>query len=261
MLLENKVAVIYGAGGAIGSAVARAFGNEGARVFLTGRMRAPVDAVAKDIVAAGGSAAAAEVDALDERAVDKHLRSVVDKAGRLDVSFNAIGVPDATILGQSLIDMDATQFALPITTYATSYFLTARLAARWMVKNKSGVIMTVSALPARTGTRLNGGYGAAQAAKEALTRDLSAELAPQGIRVVGLRPHGMPETRTMREAFDAKATGMTWDQFQGLLASMTHPRRVMTLDEVAQMAVFMASDRASGMTGTTVNMTMGSLDD
>ena len=261
MLLENKVAVIYGAGGAIGSAVARAFGNEGARLFLTGRMRAPVDAVAKDIVAAGGSAAAAEVDALDERAVDKHLRSVVDKAGRLDVSFNAIGVPDATILGQSLIDMDATQFALPITTYATSYFLTARLAARWMVKNKSGVIMTVSALPARTGTRLNGGYGAAQAAKEALTRDLSAELAPQGIRVVGLRPHGMPETRTMREAFDAKATGMTWDQFQGLLASMTHPRRVMTLNEVAQMAVLMASDRASGMTGTTVNMTMGSLDD
>src|ERR1700722_14497750 len=100
MLLENKVAVIYGAGGAIGSAVARAFGNEGARLFLTGRVRAPVDTVAKDIVAAGGSAAAAEVDALDERAVEKHLRSVVDKAGRLDVSFNAIGVPDATILGQ-----------------------------------------------------------------------------------------------------------------------------------------------------------------
>jgi NAD(P)-dependent dehydrogenase (short-subunit alcohol dehydrogenase family) len=135
------------------------------------------------------------------------------------------------------------------------------MAARWMIANKSGVIMTVTALPSRTGTRLNGGYGPAQAAKEALTRDLSAELAPQGIRVVGLRPHGMPETRTMREAFDAKASGMTWEQFQGYLASTTHPRRVMTLDEVAHMAVFMASDRASGMTGTTVNLTMGSLDD
>ena len=110
-------------------------------------------------------------------------------------------------------------------------------------------------------SRLNGGYGPAHAAKEAITRDLSAELAPQGIRVVGLRPHGMPETSTMKEVFDAKATGMTWEQFQEYLASTTHPRRVMRVEEVANMAVFMASDRASGMTGTSVNLTMGSLDD
>jgi NAD(P)-dependent dehydrogenase (short-subunit alcohol dehydrogenase family) len=132
-----------------------------------------------------------------------------------------------------------------------------------MVQNKSGVIMTVTALPSRMGSRMNGGYGPAQAAKEALTRDLSVELAPQGIRVVALRPHGMPETSTIREVYDikAKATGMTWEQFQGYLAGMTHPRRVMTLEEMANMAVFMASDKASGMTGTTVNLTMGSLDD
>ena len=123
--------------------------------------------------------------------------------------------------------------------------------------------MTVTALPSRTGTRLNGGYGAAQAAKEALTRDLSAELAPHGIRVVGLRPHGMPDTSTMKEVYDAKAKtlGLTWEQFQGYLAGTTHPRRVMVLEEVANTAVFVASDRASGMTGTTVNLTMGSLDD
>jgi NAD(P)-dependent dehydrogenase (short-subunit alcohol dehydrogenase family) len=263
MLLKNKVAVIYGAGGAIGGAVARAFGSEGAELFLTGRLRAPVDAVAKDIVSAGGCAESAEVDALDEQAVGTHLQSVIDKAGRVDISFNAIGVPDATILGVPLVEMDADQFSLSISTYTTSYFLTARMAARRMVANKSGVIMTVTALPSRTGTRLNGGYGPAQAAKEALTRDLSAELAPQGIRVVGLRPHGIPETRTMREVFDIKGPGMgiTWEQFQGYLASTTHPRRVMRLEEVANMAVFMASDKASGMTGTTVNLTMGSLDD
>ena len=123
--------------------------------------------------------------------------------------------------------------------------------------------MTVTALPARMGSRLNGGYGAAHAAKEALTRDLSAELAPQGIRVVGLRPHGMPETGTMKEVFGtkAKALGMTWEQFQAYLASTTHPRRVMTLAEMANVAAFMASDEASGMTGTTVNLTMGSVDD
>ncbi len=65
----------------------------------------------------------------------------------------------------------------------------------------------------------------------------------------------------MREAFEAKATGMTWDEFQAYLAGSTHPRRVMTLDDVGGIAAFMASDGASGMTGTTVNLTMGSLDD
>jgi len=263
MLLKNKVAVVYGAAGAIGGAVARSFAADGARVFLTGRVKAPVEAAARKIIAGGGSAEAAEVDALDEKAIDKHLQSVIDKAGRVDISFNAVGIPDHKILGVPLLELDVEQFSLPITDYTRSYFLTARLAARRMVPNKSGVIMTITALPSRTGTRLNGGYGSAQAAKEALTRDLSAELAPLGIRIVGLRPHGMPETPMMKEVFDIKAPhiGITWEQFQGYLANMTHPRRVMALDEVANMAVFMASDKASGMTGTTVNLTMGSLDD
>ena len=263
MMLKNKVAVIYGAGGAIGGAVAGAFAREGATLFLTGRKRAAVALVAKEIASAGGSAETAEVDALDEQAVDKHLQSVIDKAGRVDISFNAVGIPDAEILGVPLVEMEAEQFSLAIASYTTSYFLTARLAARRMVASKSGVIMTVTALPARIGTRLNGGYGSANAAKEALTRDLSAELAPLGIRVVGLRPHGMPETSTMREIADLKAgaTGMTWEQFQGYLAGMTHPRRVMRLEELANVAAFAASDQASGLTGTTVNLTMGSLDD
>src|SRR6266498_1799426 len=181
MMLKDKVAVIYGAGGGTGGAVARAFASEGAKLFLTGRHLAPVDVVAKDVISAGGSAEAAEV----------------------------------------------------------------------------------TALHSRTGIPLVGGYGPAQAAMEALTRDLSAELAPQGIRVVGLRPQGMPETRTIKEAFEprAKASGMTWEQWQEFLASKTHPRRLMTLEEMANVAVFMASDKASGMTGTTVNLTMGSLDD
>jgi NAD(P)-dependent dehydrogenase (short-subunit alcohol dehydrogenase family) len=263
MMLKDKVAVIYGAGGAIGGAVARAFAREGARLFLTGRLRAPVEAVARDIVSAGGSAQAAEVDALDEQAVDEHLQSVVDGAGRVDISLNAVGIPDAKILGVPLVEPDVAQFSLPIATYATSYFLTARLAARRMVAKKSGVIMTVTALHARTGIPLVGGYGPAMAAKEALTRALSAELAPQGIRVVGLRPQAMPETATIKEAFEprARASGLTWDQWQAALASRNHARRLMTLAEMASVAAFVASDGASGLTGTTVNLTLGSLDD
>ncbi|MGH3465158.1 MAG: SDR family NAD(P)-dependent oxidoreductase [Kribbellaceae bacterium] len=263
MMLKDKVAVIYGAGGGIGGAVARAFASEGATVFLTGHSLAPVEVVAKDIVSAGGSAEAAEVDALDEQAVDHHLQSVIDKAGRVDVSFNAVGIANAKIVGPPLAEMDTEQFSLAIMTYTRSYFLTARLAARHMIPNKSGVIMTVTALHSRMGIPLVGGYGPAQAAKEALTRGLSAELAPHGIRVVGLRPQGIPESRTIKDAFEprAKASGMTWEQWLELLASRTHPRRLMTLEEMANVAVFMASDMASGLTGTTVNLTLGSLDD
>ncbi|KUM27617.1 short-chain dehydrogenase [Mesorhizobium loti] len=261
MLLKGKIAVIYGAGGAIGGAVARAYASEGAKVFLTGHTKAPVEAAVKDIVWAGGVAEAAVVDALDEPTVETHLQSVVDKTGRIDISFNAIGVADAAILGVPLAKMAVGQFSLAIEAYTRSYFLTARTAAKYMIPQKSGVIMTVTALPSRIGTPLNGGYGPAQAAKEALTRDLSYELAPLGIRVVGLRPHGLPETSTMRDVFEVKAeaSGMNWDQFQAYLAGTTHPKRVMALDEVASMAVLMASDRASGMTGTTVNLSMGAL--
>jgi NAD(P)-dependent dehydrogenase (short-subunit alcohol dehydrogenase family) len=187
----------------------------------------------------------------------------MDDAGRIDISFTRSGSRTRTSWGIPLTELDIERFSLPIATYTRSYFLTARLAARRMLANKSGVIMTLTALHSRTGIPLVGGYGPAVAAKEALTRDLSAELAPHGIRVVGLRPQGMPETRTIRDAYEPRAevSGMTWEEWQEALASRTHPRRLSTLTELANVAVFMASDKASGMTGTTVNLTMGSLDD
>lgn len=263
MLLKNKTAVIYGAGGAIGSAVGQAFASEGARVFLTGRRAEPLDAIAEEITRDGGAASAAAVDALDEAAIDRHLDAVVAAAGGVDLVFNAVGYPHAQILGVPFTELDVAHLIAPVEAYARSYFLTARLAARRMIPRRAGVIMTVSSIPGRAGTPLNGGYGAAMAAKEALTRDLSVELAPHGIRVVCLRPHGLPETPTMRGLFELKArgAGMTWEQFQNHLANWGHARRTQRLAEVAAMAVFLASDRASAMTGTTVNLTMGAVAD
>lgn len=242
MMLENKVAVVYGARGAIGGAVVRAFEREGARVFATGRD---------------------EVDALDEAAIDRHLEAVIDEAGRLDISFNAIGLSDAEVVGAPLTEIDAAMFERPIAAYVTSYFLTARLAARRMLAQRSGVIMTVTALPSRQGTTLNGGYGASQAAKEALTRDLSAELAAHGIRVVGLRAHALPDSPTMAEVHSLKseATGLSWEQFRDRLIGSTHPRRALTAEEVADVAAFLASDPARALTGTSVNLSMGALAD
>ena len=128
MMLQNKIAVIYGAGGAIGGAVARAFAREGAQVFLTGLRRAPLEEIAGEINLAGGSAAVAQVDSLDEKAMDQHLQQVVEQTGRIDISFNAAGIHDARSLGVPLVELDAALFSQPIADYTRSFFLTARLA-------------------------------------------------------------------------------------------------------------------------------------
>jgi NAD(P)-dependent dehydrogenase (short-subunit alcohol dehydrogenase family) len=263
MILKGKVAVVYGAGGAIGSAVARGFAREGASLFVTGRHRPRVDAVAKEIVAAGGSAEPAQVDSLNEGSVEGHLRSVVEKASRIDISFNAVGIPSAGVQGVPMVDLKVDQFSLPISTLTRSNFLTARHAARVMVPRKSGVIMSVTSIMSRTGIPNVGGLGPAMSAQECLTRELSAELAAHGIRVVGLRVQGMPETATIKEAFDlhSKALGISPEQFQGFVASRTHTQRLPTLAELVDVAAFMASDEASAVTGSVVNLSMGSLDD
>ena len=151
MMLKDKDAVIYGGGGAIGGAVARAFASEGPRSFSPGASRHPLNWSLRTSFPPGGSAEGAEVDAVNEQAVDAHLQSVIDKAGRVDLSFNAVGIPNRKIVGVPPAELDVEQCSLPITTCVTSYFLTARLAARHMIPNESGVIMVVTALHSGTG--------------------------------------------------------------------------------------------------------------
>lgn len=263
MRLKDKVAVIYGASGAVGGAVARAFAREGAKVFLTARRAEALHALEEDIVSRGGAAESSVVDALDEGAIADHLAAVAAAVGEVDISFNAVGLRNTHLQGVPLAELDLEQFASPISTYVRSYFLTSRLAARRMAPRGSGVIMTVTSTPSRTGIPLMGGVGVAMAAVEALTRGLSAELAPRGVRVVGLRPTGMPESGTIQEVFSlhAKAWNMPWETFAELIAGRSHTRRLSTLEEMAQVAAFAASDEASGLTGTTINLAMGALDD
>lgn len=264
MLLKNRTAVIYGAGGAVGSAVARAFAREGAKLFLTGHHIASVDEVAQEIIAAGGFAETAQVDALDEQAVEYHAGVVVSRVGSVDISFNAITpVPQRGTQGIPLAQLSVDAFTAPITAYARSHFITARAAARRMVEKKSGVILMHTPEPARLGAPLVGGMGPAWAAMEALNRNLSAEFAAHGIRTVCIRSSGLPETKTIEVVFGlhAKAIGIPREQFLAIIESMTHRKRSSTVAEVANTAVFLASDQASGMTGTVANLTGGMIVD
>src|SRR3989475_3581994 len=243
MLLEGKTAVIYGGGGSIGGAVARAFAREGAGVFLAGRTLARLEAVANEIRSAGGVAETAQVDALDERAVDEHADAVVARTGGIDISFNLISHGD--VQGIPLVEMALGDFERPVLTALRTMFLTSRAAARHMIRQGSGVILAF------------GGYGdplpnlggllVAFGAIESLRRSLACELGPHGIRVVTLQTGGVPES--IPESFagrDAIAAG---------IAGRTMLGRAATLEDVGNAAAFAASDRARTMTAAALNIT------
>jgi NAD(P)-dependent dehydrogenase (short-subunit alcohol dehydrogenase family) len=260
MLLANKNAVVYGGGGAVGGTVARAFAREGARVFLAGRTLATLGRVARDIVSAGGAAEAASVDAFDEQALDAHARGVVEQAGSIDVAFNAVAV--GNVQGTPLVEMSLADFTEPL-SITTPHFLIAKAVAPHMVKQSSGVIMTLVAHVTRMGIGGVGGFGAGCGALEGLSRQLAAELGPQGVRVVWLRSAGSPDTpgldEVMREA--ASKAGITRDELEAQWADGIALRRMPRLAEVGSTAALLASDHASAITAAGANMTCGAIVD
>jgi 3-oxoacyl-[acyl-carrier protein] reductase len=256
MLLQDKVAVIYGAGGAVGGAVARAFVAEGASVHLTGHRPEPVWSAAAVL---GERADAAVVDAFDDDAVEDDLRRVVDEHGRVDISVNLISVDH--VQGIPLIDMSPNDFALGVDARVRTHFITARAAARHMVRRGSGVILMLTATPDRVAIPMAGSFGVQCAAVESFSRALSVELGPGGVRVACLRSAGSPDAAGVDEVFDMHASnaGMTREAFDATRARGTLLGRLPRLAEVAQVAVFLASDRASAMTGAIANVTCGEL--
>jgi NAD(P)-dependent dehydrogenase (short-subunit alcohol dehydrogenase family) len=257
-VLENKNAVIYGAGGSIGSTIAKEFTREGAKVFLAGRTREPMEAVAADITSTGGSAEVAVLDALDEEAVNEHARAVAEQAGRIDVSFNLVTRGD--VQGIPLVDMKTDDLLQAVINGLRSNFITARAAARHMIEQGSGVILALNSGSAN-GSPMMGSTGPADAATDILIRNLAAELGPRGVRVLGIWTAGLPETFS-REKLAAVDSNLALDDaaYQGLLDSldqMRMTRRSPRLAEVAATAAFLASDKAGAITGTFVNVTSG----
>jgi 3-oxoacyl-[acyl-carrier protein] reductase len=247
MLLDGKNAVIYGGGGTIGGAVARAFAREGAKLFLAGRTMEKLEAVAEDVRAAGGQAEVAVVDALDERAVDEHAAAV----GRIDISFNLISLGD--VQGTPLIEMEADDFMAPIVTAVRSTFLTARAAGRAMVRQGSGVILLFGGSGEPLRDYSIGGLQVAFEALEAMRRQFASELGRQGVRVVTIRTSGVIDS--IPEGYDGR------DALVGWLEGMTMLGRGALLEDVGNVAAFVASDKARTMTAATANISCGALID
>jgi 3-oxoacyl-[acyl-carrier protein] reductase len=254
MLLDDKNAVIYGGGGSIGGAVARSFAGEGARVFLAGRTEATLETVAEQIRSEGGAAETAVVDALDEKAVDEHADAVAAEAGSLDVSLNLITHPHTH--GVPLAEMHVDDFMAPVETAARTTFLTVRAAARHMIKQKSGVILAFGGPGDRSGPirdYLLGGTQVAFDAIETMRRQLSVELGKHGIRVVTLSSGGVPES--LPEGGEGR------QEIVDLIEGQTLLGRAATLEDVGNVAAFVASDRARAMTAAIANVSCGALVD
>ena len=252
-MLENKNAIIYGAGGSLGGAVAKALAREGARLFLTGRNISSVQKLTEEITASGGVAEAGEVDALDENAINRHVDAVIQKAGALDISFNAIGLQDTQNI--PLVKMKVADFTRPISIAMQTQFLTATAAGRAMMKSGSGVILSLTATPGGIGYPNVGGFGPACCAMESFSRDLATELGPYGIRVVNIRSAGSPDSHVFKEAIEQGG-----QQVLEIIESMkadTMLKSLPLMEDIANTAVFLASSMAGKITGVTVDVTCG----
>jgi NAD(P)-dependent dehydrogenase (short-subunit alcohol dehydrogenase family) len=256
--LEGKIAVIYG-DGAVGGAIAKAFAREGARVFLTGRTIKKLDAIAGGMLPGEGAIETDRLDALDEEAVEGHMSEVIKKAGKIDISFNAIGIPQKGSQGIPLTELPVDSFFLPLATYTKSHFVTARAAARRMVRQGRGVILMHTPNASRISPPFVGGMVPAWASLEALCRSLSVECGQYGVRSICLLTTGIPETPLIDEVWEihGKAHGITFEQFHSIAEGDTHRKRLTTLEELTNAAVFVASDEGSAITGTILNLTAG----
>src|SRR5688572_23191906 len=248
MLLENKNAVIYG-GGSVGSAVARAFAREGARVFLAGRTLESLEEVAQQIRSDGGVADTAQLDALDKQAVDQHADAVAEKAGSIDISFNLISVGD--VQGTPLAEMPLEDFERPIMNAVRTQFLTSRAAARHMISQGSGVILFFGGYGDPVPDYYIGGFQVALNAVESLRRQLASELGGHGIRAVTLQTGGVPET--IPQSFDGR------EEITEGIVGQTMLGRIATLEDVGNVAAFAASDHARTMTATALNISCGAI--
>jgi 3-oxoacyl-[acyl-carrier protein] reductase len=253
MLLKNKNAIIYGAAGSLGSAVAHAFAKEGAKVFLTGRTPDRLQKVADAITASGGKAEIGVVDAMNESAVGEYIDTITRNNTILDVSFCAIDFQSVQDI--PLTDMKVDDYMRPVTIALQSQFLTSTAAARKMMAQKSGVILSLTATPGGIGYPYTGGFSSACVAMESFVTNLASEVGAHNVRVVNIRSAGSPDSHVFKQAIE-----MVPQEMEHVLQSMkndTMIKKLPMMKDIANVAVFLSSDAAGLITGVTIDVTGG----
>lgn len=261
MLVDGKVAVIFGGSGAIGSAVAHTLAREGARVYLGARRQDKLERVANDIRAAGGVADTFIFDALDEQSTCEQTARLAQQTGGFDVVINATGFMHEQ--GKEIAELSLAEFMQGINPFLTAQFNIAKAVAPHMGGERAGTIIMVVAPAGPMAIPGHAGHIVGCAGTEAFARALASELSPRNIRVICLRSHAIADAvqagSYTREIFapKAQAMGLTVEEWLSGAAQSTLLKRLPTLSQVAEIMTFLASDHASAMTATVVNVTAG----
>ena len=244
MRLENKVAIVTGAGRNIGEGIARAFADEGARVAVVDLIADRTDGVAGSIAEAhAGVATGFPCDVTDSGQVQRMVDAVVERWGRIDLLVNNVGVVDR----KNILDGDEADWHRVIATTLTSVFLVTRHVARRMVaQGDGGRIINIASTSGHRGRENATAYPAAKGGVLNLTRTLAVQLAPHAIRVNSITPN-----RVRTEAEPGEAPRAT--QITNLVGRQGTPQ------DVAGAAVFLASAEADLITGIDLKVEGGVL--
>ena len=257
MRLKDRVAVITGGGFGIGRAIALAFAREGATVVVSSRNLVNLEGVANEITGKGGRAVAIQADITDEKQIERLVAQTLDKYRQIDILVNNAGIAGATA---NVVDVTLDDWDKTLAVNLTATMLCSREVLKSMIGRKSGNIINISSMAARAGFNMRSPYCASKWGVVGLTLTLAAEVGIYNIRVNCISP-GPTEGPRIDEVFRAKAeaTGLTYQDLYDGVASKAGLRRLVTADELASTALFLASDESSGITGEVLNINAGCL--
>lgn len=250
MRLKDKVAIITGGGAGIGAAGAKAFAAQGAKVMIADINDEVGNARVKEIRAAGGEASYIHSDFTNEQSVEETMRAVVDTYGSLDILYNNVG--GSTPLDNAITELPMEEFWHAINRDLLTTFLATRHALRIMQKQgRGGSIINTSSFVAVIGTVGCDAYTAAKGAINALTRSLAVEYAQYGIRVNAIAP-GAVLTERMARFQQSNPNHLKFSDMNRHRRPEvpSHLLGLLTVDDIAHMAVFLASEESRRITGT-----------
>jgi len=262
MRLTNKVAIITGGGTGIGKAIALAFASEGAVTVLVARTQCRLEEVANQIRSKGGKATAISTDISDENQVLKMVAQTLNKYGQIDILVNNSDVRGATA---NVVDINLDDWNGVLATNLTGTMLCTREVLKKMIPCQSGNIINIStnAAAGGVGVPMRSPHSASKWGVIAFTKTLAMEVGKHNIRVNCIAP-GRVEGERLKRGIraDAEANGLAYEdlheQIQNRVVTEVALRRMLPAAEVASVAVFLASNESSGLTGQTISVDAGS---
>ena len=233
--LENRIAIVTGSSQGIGKAIALAFGQQGAKVVATARTTDAIESVASQLKEMGTEALAITADLSVETDIRCIIEETVKTFGGIDILVNNAAIIHPRI---DLVDFDNNLWRQVIDVNLIAPALLTKIVLPFMIKNRFGTILNISSIGGRKGSKGRSAYRATKAGLISLTESIAAEVKPYGIDVNCICPGGV-DTEGFREAFDSQ--GREQDA------------KLMRPEEIAELAVFMASDASSAITGSAID--------